>query len=107
MDVRAQDLPVFPAAVEVALYRVAQEALTNVVKHASASRARVDVSVSGDEVRLAITDNGAGESSSRTGGLGMSTMRERAEEVGGWLRVSAQPDRGTTVVMALPLGVNR
>ena len=107
VDVRAQDLPAFPAAVEVALYRVAQEALTNVVKHACASRAQVDVSVSGDEVRLAITDNGAGGAASRAGGLGMSTMRERAEEVGGWLRVSTRPDQGTTVVMALPLGVNR
>ena len=105
VDVRTIELPAVPAAVEVALYRVAQEALTNVVKHAGATRARVELSVRADEVRLEVVDNGAGGAHARNGGVGLISMRERAEEIGGSLRVTTQPGGGTTVALVLPLEV--
>lgn len=105
VDVRVPDLPPVPAAVEVALYRVVQEAVTNVVKHAAATRARIAVVVCGDEVRLDVTDNGAGGARPRAGGLGLAGMRERVEEIGGTLRLSSRPGAGTTIAVILPLEV--
>ncbi|HET6653162.1 MAG TPA: sensor histidine kinase [Nocardioides sp.] len=107
VDVRVPDLPPVPAAVEVALYRVVQEAVTNVVKHAAATRARIAVAVCGDEVRLDVTDNGAGGARPRDGGVGLAGMRDRVEEIGGTLRLSSRPGTGTTVAVILPLAVAR
>ena len=105
VDVRVPDLPPVPAAVEVALYRVVQEAVTNVVRHAAASRARIAVAVCGDEVRLDVTDDGAGGARPRAGGVGLVGMRDRVEEIGGTLRLSSRPGAGTTIAVILPLEV--
>ncbi len=107
VDVRVPELPPVPAAVEVALYRVVQEAVTNVVKHAAATRARIAVAVCGNEVRLDVTDNGAGGARPRVGGVGLAGMRDRVEEIGGTLRLSSRPGAGTTVAVVLPLEVAR
>ena len=107
VDVRVPELPPVPAAVEVALYRVVQEAVTNVVKHAAATRARIAVAVCGNEVRLDVTDNGAGGARTRAGGVGLAGMRDRVEEIGGTLRLSSRPGGGTTVAVVLPLEVAR
>lgn len=107
VELTVEDLCSAPAAVEVALYRVAQEALTNVVRHAAATRARVALSVRAGEVLLDVTDNGSGGAHARSGGLGLDTMRERAEEIGGSLRVTSRPGGGTTVELALPLERDR
>ena len=91
-----------PAAVEVTAYRVAQEALTNVVRHADASRCRVAVSVTDQALVLEVHDDGRG-GATMTSGVGMRSMRERADQIGGRLEVGAASP-GTRVTLTLPLG---
>jgi len=100
-----EELPPLPAAVEVACYRIAQEALTNVVRHAHAKTCRVRVSVDRDVgvLEVKITDDGAGMPEERVAGVGLSSMRERAEELGGTLEVEPGPEGGTRVLARLPL----
>lgn len=91
-----------PADVEVALFRIAQEALTNVAKHAGASHARVSVSNEAGRVRLVVEDDGCGiapaANDAEVLGWGMAVMRERAAAVGGAMHVES-PGRGTRVVV--------
>lgn len=93
--------------IELALFRIAQEALTNAAKHASASCARVRLENERGSVRLSIEDDGvgfaqpAGARAARRGGWGLPVMRERAAEVGGTLHVEF-PDRGTRVIVEVP-----
>ena len=94
-------LPVLPAAVEVAAYRIASEALTNVVRHAGATRCHVRIAVNG-AFELTITDNGRGLSAGRPGGVGWTSMSERAAELGGTCTVSKRAD-GLIVRAVLPL----
>ncbi|MBI5669608.1 MAG: PAS domain S-box protein [Chloroflexi bacterium] len=87
-----------PEAVHVALYRIGQEALNNMVKHSQASEASVIYRSAPDRVELTISDNGIGFDITGTqAGFGMSTMRERAEAVNARLNVTSQPGQGTTV----------
>jgi signal transduction histidine kinase len=98
------DLPPLPAAVEVALFRIAQEALTNVVRHAQASRCVVSLALCerGQALELTITDNGHGLPPIRGMGVGLASMRERAEELGGTCEIEALPARGTCIRVRLP-----
>jgi signal transduction histidine kinase len=100
-----EELPPLPAAVEVACYRVAQEALTNVARHARANTCRVRLSVDrgAGMLEVEITDDGAGIPEERVAGVGLSSMRERAEELGGTLEVEPRPEGGTRVLACLPL----
>jgi two-component system NarL family sensor kinase len=100
-----EDLPSLPAAVEVAAYRIAQEAITNVARHAHAKTCCVRLSVdrAGDVLELEVTDDGVGMPEDRQAGVGMSSMRERAEELGGTLLVEPGPEGGTRVLTRLPL----
>jgi signal transduction histidine kinase len=105
-SVRApENLPPLPAAVEVACYRIAQEAITNVSRHAKASSCRISLVV--DEARealvLEVADDGVGIAEGRRAGVGTSSMRERAEELGGTLRIEAIREGGTRVLGRLPL----
>lgn len=90
--------------VEMALFRVAQEALTNVAKHAGASRARIALAADGARVRLVIEDDGRGidplpgANDGSHAGWGMAVMRERAEAVGGAMRVECTPG-GTQIIV--------
>jgi signal transduction histidine kinase len=95
-------LPLLAAGVEVAAYRICQEALMNVVKHAGATRVRVVVAADA-LLRLDIEDDGVGLGSRGPGGLGLESMRERAAEVGGRCSVGPLPGRGTRVSVRLPL----
>ena len=95
--------PAVPAAVEVAAYRVAQEALTNVVRHSSAGRADVHVAVAGDRLVLEVRDDGVGAAVPRPGGVGLSSMHERARELGGSLTIASHAGAGTLVRALLPL----
>jgi signal transduction histidine kinase len=96
-------LPPLPAAVEVAAYRIALEALTNVSRHAGASRCTVRIAVNG-ELELVVRDDGAGVDAEAGGGIGLTSMRERAEELGGSLSVRpGAAGRGTVVAATLPL----
>jgi signal transduction histidine kinase len=99
------DLPLLPAAVEVAVYRIAQEALTNVARHARARRCRVRISVdrAGGALTLEVRDDGVGLAEGRRAGVGLSPMRERAEELGGRCEVEPDPEGGTRVLARLPL----
>jgi PAS domain S-box-containing protein len=86
--------------VEEALYRIAQEALNNALKHAQATSVTVRMHTEGERVELEIADNGQGfdpNAIGDTGGLGLITMRERAEQLGGTLRILSAPGEGTKV----------
>ena len=91
-----------PAEVEVALFRIAQEALINVAKHADASQASISLSHDAGRVRLVIEDVGCGiapaANDAETLGWGMAVMRERAAAVGGSMHVES-PGRGTRIVV--------
>ena len=95
------DRPALPAAVEVAAYRVTQEALTNVVRHARATTCRLSGSLAPDAVVIAVADDGVGGAAPGRG-VGMVSMRERAREIGGDVEVSCR-EQGTTVTVRLPL----
>ena len=100
------DLATLPAAVEVVAYRVVTEALTNVVKHARAASAHVTARRDARHLELRITDDGVGLSavSSATGsGVGLASMRERVDELGGLCTITAPTSGGTRVVLLLPV----
>lgn len=96
--------PGLPAAVEVAAYRIVQEALANVVHHADACRATVRLWLDG-ELHIEVADDGLGINGGRAGGLGLRSMRERAAELGGAFAIAPLPDGGTIVRATLPLQV--
>jgi PAS domain S-box-containing protein len=89
----------------LALYRIAQEALNNVLKHARAAAVRIEVTLDGNDVVLSVQDDGAGFDFAHVprGRLGMTTMRERAEAAGGRVQVDSAPGRGTRVVATVPI----
>jgi signal transduction histidine kinase len=95
-------LPPLPAAVEVAAYRIVAEALTNVTRHGHASCATVTIRSERDGLKVSIADDGSGEVAPRDGGVGLGSMRERAEEIGGRFALEAVPGRGTQVTAVLP-----
>lgn len=98
-----QPLPELPAAVEVAAYRIAVEAVTNAVRHAGARTCAVRLTAA-ERLTVEVTDDGQGlHDPSRPGGTGLESMRERAEEVGGELWLAAAQPRGTVVRAELPL----
>jgi signal transduction histidine kinase len=95
-------LPNLPAAVEVAAYRITQEALANVVRHAGAHACHIRMTP-GELLELEIADDGVGLPTSRRLGVGLTSMRERAEELGGTCSVEAAPGGGTLVRARLPI----
>jgi signal transduction histidine kinase len=102
VDVAAPDpMPPLPAAVEVAAFRIAQEALTNVVRHADARHATVRVEVD-DALHLEVGDDGRGMPEHPRPGVGMTSMRERAAELGGTFAVAGGPG-GTRIRVSVPL----
>lgn len=109
VDVRAElDDVLLPMPAEHAILRVAQEALGNAVKHASADVIRLRLHASDSEVTLEVCDDGAGfEPAGQAGGsagLGLRAMRDRVEEFGGQLRVESTPGAGTSVRAVFPGG---
>jgi signal transduction histidine kinase len=100
----AAGLPVLDERQEAALYRVAQEALHNALRHAGAGRIAIELSRSPRRVILAVTDDGAGFAAGAPEGLGFASMRGRAAAVGGTLTIRSAPGAGTTVRLAVPLG---
>jgi signal transduction histidine kinase len=97
-------LPELPAAVEVAAYRVAVEAVTNVARHAGVAAATVDLVLLGDRaLRVAVHDGGPA-SGPWVPGIGLTSMRERVEQIGGSLTVDSG-EEGSTVTAEIPLDV--
>jgi signal transduction histidine kinase len=123
VEARLDPAPSLPPDVKVSLYRIAQEALTNSARHAKAQRITVslrrgrggadDAAATGEGLTLEVTDDGQGFEPARTSssglGLGLPSVRERAESIGATLRISSQPGRGATVAVTwrLPQGDRR
>jgi signal transduction histidine kinase len=95
-----------PAAVEVAAYAITAEALANVARHAGARSASVRVERDGGALVVAVSDDGCGVPADARPGVGLVSMRRRAEELGGTLELAASGEggrRGTVVTARLPL----
>jgi signal transduction histidine kinase len=102
-EVRAPEpIAALPAAVEVAAYRIAVEALTNVARHANASRCTVSLSLNGG-LRIEVADDGDGLPELLRPNVGLMSMRERATELGGELTVGVAAGGGTRLLAHLPL----
>jgi signal transduction histidine kinase len=85
------------------IYRILQEALTNIARHSSATSAAVTLRVMGGRLRMDIRDNGRGIPAKHKAGLGLIAMRERAELLGGTLRILRDSECGTVVTLEVPL----
>jgi len=97
------ELPALPAAVEVAAYRIVQEALENVSKHSKARTCSIRFA-NHDRLEIEITDDGIGLPPNITPGVGLRSMRERAEELGGSCAIERGVKGGTRVLAHLPTG---
>jgi len=91
-----------PAAFEVAAYRIACEAITNTARHAQAHSCQIALAVD-NALRLDIRDDGVGLASERRVGIGLVSMRERAEELGGICTIESSPGGGVYISAVLPL----
>jgi signal transduction histidine kinase len=97
-------LPPLAAATEVAVYRIAAEAVHNVAKHAQARHCAIHLVLDNRDLTLTISDDGVGMPADRIAGIGLVSMRERAAELGGHVRITARPGGGTDVSAQIPLG---
>lgn len=95
--------PPLPAAIEVAAYRIVSEAITNVARHAKASRCLVHVTLTDGTLELSVEDNGRGLGVDHPSGVGTGSMRRRAAEIGGTCRIGPGRDGGVLVHAVLPL----
>jgi len=99
--------PRLPSAMETILFRIAQEALTNVAKHARASKVNITLEEAAGMVQITIVDNGKGfdpaafRQRGDTPGWGLITMKERAIALGGHLRIESAPRKGTTIIVEI------
>jgi signal transduction histidine kinase len=96
------ELPPLPAAVELAAYRIAQEALTNVTRHARAGLCLLRLTVN-EDLKLEVIDNGIGLGKAGPPGVGISSIRERAAELGGTSSIGPGRSSGTRVFVQLPI----
>jgi hypothetical protein len=101
-------LPQLHRNAQTALFRVVQECLTNVHRHANASTVMLQVTVTASQLRLEVKDNGVGfrKLDHCTEGVGILGMRERLKELGGALQVESAPSAGTTMIATIPLDKN-
>ena len=104
--VEATDLGTLSAAVEVAAYRIAGEALTNIARHSGAAHGTVRLGVADGDLLVEVADDGTGIDVDAQAGVGMLSLRERASELGGHTEVTCPPGGGTVVRARLPLGRN-
>ena len=98
-----KDLPLLPAAVEVAAYRITLEALANIVRHSQAQNCSVSLSVNSKHLLVEIYDDGQGIPEDVQPGVGLNSMRDRAAELGGVCMIEPLPRGGTRVLAELPL----
>jgi signal transduction histidine kinase len=101
-----EKLPQLPAAVEVAIYRILQEALTNVVNHSKADNCRVSL-ILDEDCQLVIIDDGVGISPEQSWGVGMTSMCERATELGGTCSINPAAGSGTRVFANFPVLIEK
>ncbi|MEV3935885.1 sensor histidine kinase [Glycomyces sp. NPDC049804] len=108
VDVRVDGSAVLPAAVDAAAYRVVQESLTNVLRHAKAKRVQIKVVTGTSTLAVAVVDDGRGDAKGAKGaGNGLTGMRERAESLGGTFTAGPREDGGFSVEATWPLEVDR
>jgi signal transduction histidine kinase len=96
-----------PIAIEAEIYRIAQEGLNNVVKHAKASEVTILLKYGEDTVSLELMDDGSGfdtKIASRSGGVGLQGIQERVQQLGGSLEVESAPGKGTSLTVKIPVG---
>ena len=103
LEVQPDVLVPLPAAVEVAFYRIATEAIHNIVRHSGASHARIAFDVDDRHATMSVTDDGRGLPEPFVAGVGVSAIRERAAEVGGTAEWQANAGGGVTVTTTVPL----
>jgi signal transduction histidine kinase len=107
-DLHVHGTPEVDSEVETELYRIVQEALNNVVRHANAATITVDVDAGGGTVMITVRDDGVGfdpgARAIRERRLGLTSMRERAEGLGGKIVVESAPGSGTVVTVEVPGG---
>ena len=100
------DLPLLSAPHQTHLYRLLQEALTNIARHAGASQVRVRLHHCGGRLRVLVRDNGRGAQQPQQPGVGLYSMFERARCLGGELRIISQPGAGWALALSMPLEVS-
>lgn len=111
-DIKAEtsieDVGVLPAPTEEALFRIGQEALSNVARHSEATMVRVELARKDDQITQTITDNGHGfdPAQREPRGLGLQSMRERIDCIGGTIQVCSKSGSGTQVIVCCPAGQN-
>jgi signal transduction histidine kinase len=98
-----EPLPSLPAAVEVAAYRITLEAFTNIVKHAGANACQIKIRIENGSLDLEVADNGKGLPETARAGIGFTSIRERAAELGGECVIENNPTGGTIVRARLPI----
>jgi signal transduction histidine kinase len=101
-----EQLPTLPAAVEVAAYHIVLEALANVIRHAQAKACIIALQVANHQLQLTICDDGKGLSPDDVAGVGLRSMRERAEELGGVFTLGTSSNGGTQIIVHLPVGIS-
>ena len=99
-----EPLPLLPAAVEVAAYRIILEAFTNVIHHAVANACQISILVKEKDLLVEVADDGKGQPTGFRYGVGLTSMRERAAELGGDFQIETGTDTGTIVRARLPIG---
>ncbi len=103
VDVRCEELPPLSPAQEVTAYRIIQEALNNVRRHAKATSVDLRLTDTGGDLEITVSDDGRGLPRQSRSGLGLTSMRERAAELGGTFTIASRPGGGTVVTARLPL----
>ncbi len=103
LETRPDPLPELPAAVEVAAYRIAREAIINSVRHADARECKATLEATDSELIVTVSDDGVGIDRDHRPGVGLTSMRERTEELGGTFQINPMDPRGTRIRAALPL----
>jgi signal transduction histidine kinase len=106
IECRGQVSPL-PPTTDLAAYRIIQESLTNVMRHAGATKAQVGLTYEADSLQIEVSDDGRGPPPAANGGHGITGMRERATMVGGWLEVGPRAEGGFRVLASLPLQSRR
>jgi len=103
VTVAAEQLPLLPAAVEVAAYRIVQEALMNAARHAQAHTCHIRLTLADAQLQVEVSDDGIGLGAARTAGVGLRSMQERALELGGHCLIEPGTNGGTCVRASLPI----
>lgn len=99
------DLPALPQGVEEHLFRIIQEGITNILRHSHATQIKCQLTERADHIYMYIADNGNGFSLDKTkaGSYGLSTMKERCEEIGGMFTIRSIPEKGTYIEVIVPM----